>query len=97
MPGLNAKLCEKTGTAVTGPEYVGVESIRENSFVLFFLTSCLGADYWTCWLTVNREMKLICERNDIELAMPQIVVNQPKGTMGTPLFVPPKGGEKPQR
>ena len=27
---------------------------------------------------VNREMKLMCERNGIRIALPQVVVNKPK-------------------
>ena len=78
MPAINAKLRAKTGRDVVGPEYVGVEAITPNSFVLFFQTNCLGSDYWDCWLLMNHELKLICERNDIAMAMPQIVINRQK-------------------
>ena len=60
-----------------GPVYRGVSEINQNGYVLNFAVLVKNTHYGWALRGMNRELKLMCERNNIRLAMPQIVVNEP--------------------
>ena len=78
LPQIHESLCSLIGEEVRGPVYRGVQKIGENFVVLSFGVFCKGKYYSSLSRAINRELKLMCERNDIAIAMPQIVVNKPK-------------------
>ena len=76
LPGIRDTLCKETGDNIK-LKYRGVQGIGENGKKLSFAIYCQGMYYgWTKRL-LNRELLLMCERNGIQLAMPQIVINEP--------------------
>ena len=76
LPAIRDIISEKTGDNIK-LKYRGVQSIGENGKKLSFAIYCQGMYYgWTKRL-LNRELLLMCERNGIQLAMPQIVINEP--------------------
>ena len=78
LPVIHDHLCKLVGNEVEGPKYRGVNRITENGIDLSFAIFCKGMYY--AWLTraLNRELKLMCERRGINIAMNQVVVNEPK-------------------
>ena len=46
------------------------------SFILFLF--CQSPDFMLFIREMNRELKMMCERNNINLAMHQVVVNEPE-------------------
>ena len=60
-----------------GPEYRGVKQIGENGYALNFAIYVQGKNYGWALRGLNRSLKMMCERNNIRLSMPQIVVNEP--------------------
>ena len=76
LPAIRDIISEKTGGNIK-LKYRGVQGIGENGKKLSFAIYCQGMYYgWTKRL-LNRELLLMCERNGIQLAMPQIVINEP--------------------
>ena len=76
LPEIQRRLSDNTDGQVSGLEYLGVESIGENCLVLLFAVYCPGNKAYITQLNLNRELKLMCERNHIRLAMPQVVVHE---------------------
>ncbi|MBE6018072.1 MAG: mechanosensitive ion channel [Lachnospiraceae bacterium] len=60
---------------VDGPVFGGVEELAENGVKLLFLAYCNEKDRYACTFGINRELKLICERNGINIPFPQVVVH----------------------
>ena len=77
LPVINEHLASLSDEPVVGPKYRGVSQISENGVTLSFALFCPNA--YTYWLLrqLNRELKYMCERNGINLAMTQVVVNEP--------------------
>ena len=86
LPALHERLCEdkKIGYNVDGPYYRGVQKIDENGMRLAFGVYCPGWQFGWVSRGMNRELKLMCERNGIRLALPQIVINDPNGSGSIP-------------
>ena len=77
LPLIHASLCRLAGDEIKGPKYMGVKEITSSGIVLSFSGFCKGTYY--AWLVraMNRELKLMCERRRINIAMTQVVVNDP--------------------
>ena len=76
LPVIRDAICETTDDSVK-LKYRGVQSIGENGKKLGFAIYCKGMNYGWIRRLLNRELLLMCERNGIQLAMPQIVINEP--------------------
>ena len=61
---------------VTPPRYMGVESLGESSVVLRIAADVSEKDFFIGYRTLNREMKLMCDENNIEIPFNQLVVHQ---------------------
>lgn len=62
---------------VEGPFYKGVTSLSSSSVDLLFLAKCKEEDIYQVQRDLNRELKLIFDKNNINIPFPQVVVNQP--------------------
>lgn len=60
-----------------GPFYKGVVSLGDNSVNVRILVQCEEADRIQLERDLNREMKLIFDKYDINIPFPQVVINQP--------------------
>jgi small conductance mechanosensitive channel len=63
--------------SLEGPKYRGVKKIDENGYALNFAIYVKGKNYGWALRGLNRSLKYMCERNNIQLAMPQVVVSEP--------------------
>lgn len=61
----------------TGPFYKGVTSLGDNSVNIRIVAECAESDRFQLERDLNRELKLIFDRNNINIPFPQIVLNQP--------------------
>ena len=75
LPKIRDNLCETTGDEVK-IKYRGVQGIEENGIKLSFAVFCKGMYYGWSRRLLSRELLLMCERNGIRIAMPQIVINE---------------------
>ena len=62
---------------IDGPFYKGVVALADNSVILRIVALCTEANRGQMDRDLNREIKLICDKYDINIPFPQIVVNQP--------------------
>ena len=62
---------------IDGPFYKGVISLGDNSVNIRVMVLCSEADRIQMERDLNREMKLIFDKYDINIPFPQIVLNQP--------------------
>lgn len=60
-----------------GPFYKGVVSLGDNSVNIRIVVQCAETDRVQLERDLNREMKLICDKHDISIPYPQVVINQP--------------------
>ena len=60
---------------VEGPEFGGVKELSDNGVKLLIYAYCNEKDRFVCTYGINRELKLICERNHINVPFPQVVVH----------------------
>ena len=58
------------------PRYVGVESLGESSVVLRIVADVTEENFYVGYRTLNREIKLMCDKNNIEIPFNQLVVHQ---------------------
>ena len=63
---------------LSAPRYVGVESLGESSVVLRIVVNVAEENYFLGYRTLNRELKLMCDRHGIEIPFNQLVVHQAK-------------------
>lgn len=61
-----------------GPFYKGVVSLGDNSVNIRILAQCAESDRAQLGRDLNREMKLLFDKYDINIPFPQVVINQPK-------------------
>ena len=73
LPKLHAKYSK---LFLAAPRYLGVETLGESSVVLRIVADVNEADFFLGYRTLNREMKLMCDRHGIEIPFNQIVVHQ---------------------
>lgn len=62
---------------IEGPTYRGIKTISENGYAMNFVLLVKGMNYGWALRGLNRSLRFMCERNNIQIAMPQIVVNEP--------------------
>lgn len=60
------------------PRLAGVESLGESSVVMRIVVDVKEEDFFIGYRTLNREVKLMCDRNNIEIPFNQIVVHEAK-------------------
>jgi len=73
LPKLHAKYSK---LFLAAPRYLGVESLGESSVVLRIVADVAEEDFFLGYRTLNREMKLMCDANNIEIPFNQLVVHQ---------------------
>ena len=73
LPKLHAKYSD---LFLAAPQYKGVESLGESSVVLRIIADVKEEDFYLGYRTLNREMKLMCDRHNIEIPFNQLVVHQ---------------------
>ena len=73
LPKLHAKYSD---LFLACPRYVGVESLGESSVVLRIAADVTEENFFLGYRTLNREMKLMCDRHGIEIPFNQLVVHQ---------------------
>lgn len=61
-----------------GPYYKGVTRLGESSVDLLFMAKCKEEDLYQTQRDMNREIKLIFDKNGINIPFAQIVVNHPQ-------------------
>ena len=67
---------------VEGPFYKGITNLGSSTMELLFFAKCHEEDIYTVQRGMNREIKIMFDKNNVALPYQQVVVNQP--------------GEKPQ-
>lgn len=67
---------DKIPEIVDGPELSGVKELGDNGVKLLIVAYCKEQDIYTCRYSLNKELKLICERNNINIPYQQIVVRE---------------------
>ena len=75
---LHEKLCEYAQEYIEGPNYLGVTEIGDSGINVCFSFFCPGEKIYAVTRMFNREILFMCERNDILIALPQVVVNEPE-------------------
>ncbi len=71
------KIREKIPDIIDGPYYKGVTSLSASSVDLLFVAHCKEDDIYQVQRDLNRQFKLLFDKNGITIPFPQIVVNQP--------------------
>lgn len=72
-----AKIKEKIPAIVEGPYYKGVNSLGSSSVDLKIIAKCREEDIYTVQREMNRSIKLLFDKNDINIPFTQVVINQP--------------------
>lgn len=62
---------------VEGPFYKGVENLGESGVTIRLIANCKEEDKFQVRRDMNREIKLIFDKNKVNIPFPQVVVNQP--------------------
>ncbi len=62
---------------IEGPSYGGVVSLADSGVIIRVLAQCAEGDRPKLIRDLNREMKLIFDKHNINVPFPQVVVNQP--------------------
>lgn len=62
---------------IDGPFYKGVVALADNSVNIRIMVLCSEADRAQMERDLNREMKLIFDKHEINVPFPQVVINQP--------------------
>lgn len=71
------KLQERLPSIRSGPFYKGVKELGDNSVNIRIVAECAEKDRFQLVRDLNREVKLIFDRNEINIPFPQVVLNQP--------------------
>lgn len=70
------KIKERHKSIVNGPTYVGVQSLADSAVILRVIAECNETMRYQVQRDINRELKLIFDKNRISIPFPQIVVHQ---------------------
>ena len=73
LPALHTKYSD---LFLSVPRYMGVETLGESSVVLRIVADVTEENFFLGYRTLNREMKLMCDRHNIEIPFNQLVVHQ---------------------
>ncbi|MCD7729107.1 MAG: mechanosensitive ion channel family protein [Clostridia bacterium] len=71
------KIREKIPAITDGPYYKGVTALSASSVDLLFVANCKEDDIYQVQRDMNRQFKLLFDKNGITIPFPQVVVNQP--------------------
>jgi len=71
------KIKEAIPAIVEGPFYKGVSALADSSVNLKFFAKCEEDDRFQVERDLNRQFKLLFDKNNINIPFPQVVVNQP--------------------
>lgn len=71
------KIKEAIPDIVEGPYYKGVSALADSSVNLKFVAKCKEGARYQVERDMNRQFKLLFDRNNINIPFPQVVVNQP--------------------
>ena len=58
------------------PQYKGIQALADSAVVLRFIVSVEEANFFAAFRALNRELKLMCDRNGIEIPFNQLVIHQ---------------------
>ena len=72
------KIKEKYKPIVNGPTYVGVQSLADSAVIIRITAECNEMMRYQVQRDINREVKIIFEKNNIQIPYPQIVVHDAK-------------------
>ena len=72
------KMKEAMPAITDGPFYKGVVSLGDNSVNIRIVAQCKESDRAQLGRDMNRHMKLLFDKYDINIPFPQVVLNQPK-------------------
>ena len=73
FPKIHAKYSD---LFLTAPRYLGVETLGDSSVVLRIVADVTEENYFTGYRTLNRELKLMCDKHGIEIPFNQLVIHQ---------------------
>ena len=71
------KIGKKIPTILDGPFYKGVTSLGDNSVNIKIVAKCAEGDRMQLMRDLNREVKLLFDKYEINIPFPQVVLNQP--------------------
>lgn len=74
------KIGKKIPGIIQGPYYKGVSELNDNGVTLFIIATCKEDDIFQVQRDLNREFKILCEKENIGLAFPQVTVHQANET-----------------
>ena len=63
---------------IEGPFYKGVIELAQSSVIIRIMVLCTESDRVQMGRDLNREMKLIFDKYDINIPFPQVVINEPR-------------------
>jgi len=63
---------------VEGPHYLGVQTLGDSSVVLRVIAMVNEGDRYTVARQLNREMKILFDKNNISIPFPQLVIHEAK-------------------
>ena len=66
---------EKIPQIIEGPFYKGVSELADSSVNLLFVAKCKESDIYTVQRSLNREIKIMFDNNNIGIPFPQVVVH----------------------
>lgn len=69
---------ERIPAILDGPFYKGITALADNSVNIKIVAQCREQDRAQLGRDLNREMKIIFDKYDVNIPFPQVVVNQPK-------------------
>lgn len=72
-----ANINKKIPTIVDGLCYKGVTALNTSSVDLLFIAGCKEEDIYQTQRDINRELKLLFDKNDINIPITQITISQP--------------------
>ena len=70
------KIKENIPEIIEGPYYKGVECLNSSSVDLLFFARCKENDIYSVQRAMNRELKLMFDRNNITVPFPQVTVSK---------------------
>ena len=71
------KIRKRLPNIIEGPFYKGVIELGESSVIVRVMVLCTESNRVQMGRDLNREMKLIFDKYDINIPFPQVVINEP--------------------
>ena len=73
-----SEIRKKIPKIVEGPHYLGVQTLGDSSVVLRVIAMVNEGDRYTVARQLNREMKILFDKNNISIPFPQLVIHDAK-------------------